>query len=736
MTSSGARLRKRRSITEGVVSMGLIDRTESEVFADLVALTAHPGYVYAIAQICHRDTLVTYQDEYTADDLSDVYDPERLIRTEITTLLGLMMRQPLDLTLPEPSQIQAYVVRSDELMVELHDAMSGSIFESLIGNAASGANPEDAWNGAMMREPIFYGAESAYSFQYRDFFVEKHSCDDDWLRQNEGFTSRQAQQIARAMCSSMDSRASELYQGGKVVKPTADKLLAHFEFTAEQVSQKTGLEIGIVKAVFDALTFTGDNTAFQELGDFNSVAATPLVPTGRGSVLLFMHYAIYEALYESPFFWMKDDPLYQQQASDNRGAFVEQFAHNRLKAVFGAANVFTNVNLIKKKVVAEADVLVIFGDRMIIVQAKAKKLTLAARKGHDGQLKIDFAAAIQKASDQAWECATAILSGECRLVDDKGTEITPPQTIKEIYPFCVVSDHYPALAFQASQYLNYQETEVVQPPLVMDVFLLDVLAEMLDTPLRLLSYVRLRAKAVKSVMTSHELTVLAYHLHQNLWLDPELGMISLHDSISGNLDVAMTVRREGLPGKRTPPGILTHMQGTLYERLIMQIERRADAGVLELGFELLSMNDRSCQSIHDGLAGITALAAKDGKRHDFTLVVDEGNSGITFHCNPNPDSSSINHLQSHCEKRKYVQRANKWFGVSISPTGDIQFGITCDAPWVRSAAMDELTKGMQSPMRIGAAMKTLERGLRVEKPGRNDPCFCGSGKKYKKCCLP
>lgn len=715
--------------------MGLTNRNESEVFADLVTLTAQPGYVYAIAQICHRDTLVTYRNEYTADDLSDLYDPERLIRTEINTLLGLMMRQPLDLTLPEPSQIKAYVARSDELMAELHDAMSGSMFDTLIGNAASGADHENVWKGAMMREPIFYGSESAYSFQYRDFFLEKHSCDDDWLRQNKGFTSRQAQQVARAMCSSMDSRASKLYLGDKVAKQAADGLLAHFEFTAEQVSQKTGLDIGIVQAVFDALTFNGDNAAFQELGDFNSVAATPLLPTGRGSVLLFMHYAIYEALYESPFFWMNVDPLYRQQASDNRGGFVEQFAYRRLAAVFGADNVFTNVNLIKKDVVAEADVLVIFGDRMIIVQAKAKKLTLAARKGHDGQLKIDFAAAIQKASDQAWECATAILSGTCRLVDDKGREITPPQSIKEIYPFCVVSDHYPALAFQVSQYLKYQTTEIVQPPLVMDVFLLDVQTEMLDTQLRLLSYVRLRAKAVKSVMTSHELTALAYHLHQNLWLDPDLSMISLHDSIAGDLDVAMTVRREGVPGKRIPPGILTHMQGTLYERLIMQIERRADVGVLELGYELLSMNDRACRNIHEGLAGITALAAKDGKRHDFTLVVDEGKTGITFHCNPNPDSSAINDLQLHCEKRKYVQRANVWFGVSLSPAGDIQFGMTYDAPWVRSAALDELTKGMKSPMRMESVIKTLERSLRVEKPGRNDPCLCGSGKKYKKCCL-
>ena len=24
--------------------------------------------------------------------------------------------------------------------------------------------------------------------------------------------------------------------------------------------------------------------------------------------------------------------------------------------------------------------------------------------------------------------------------------------------------------------------------------------------------------------------------------------------------------------------------------------------------------------------------------------------------------------------------------------------------------------------------------MKVAKPGRNDPCLCGSGKKYKKCC--
>ena len=33
-------------------------------------------------------------------------------------------------------------------------------------------------------------------------------------------------------------------------------------------------------------------------------------------------------------------------------------------------------------------------------------------------------------------------------------------------------------------------------------------------------------------------------------------------------------------------------------------------------------------------------------------------------------------------------------------------------------------------------LKKSEEGPVREKPGRNEPCWCGSGKKYKKCHLP
>ncbi|WP_250888420.1 SEC-C metal-binding domain-containing protein [Pseudomonas sp. RC3H12] len=716
-----------------------MQRSEAEIFEDLRVLTAQPGYVHAMAGICYRDNLVSFQGEHKASDLEHLFDRKRLNRNEISTLMGLMMLQPLDLAVIDEATLRSYASRTDELLAELHEAMTGQAVGELISQAEQGAPMDDFWQGAMMREPIFYGTESAYSFQYRDLFAVKHAPDDDWLERVMGFSSAQALRVASAMCSLMDARATSgarLAGDTKVGEMPAGSVLDLFEFTALEIAQRSGQALAVVEAVFHALTFSGDNGQFKEVGDFNQVAATPLLPTGRSSVLLFSHYSIYEALYESPFFWMNQDKDYKQQASDNRGAFTEQFSQRRLAAVFGKANVYTNVNLIEgKRIVAEADVLVIFGDRIIIVQAKAKKLTLAARKGNDGQIKADFAAAIQKAYDQGAECAAAINSGKCRLEDDRGQAVVLPKQIKEIYPFCVVSDHYPALAFQASQYLKYTEDEIVRPPFVMDVFLLDVLAEMLDTPLRFLGYVRMRLESAQKLMMGHELTALAYHLRCNLWLDGEYNMVMLEDSIAADLDTAMAVRREGLPGKRVPEGILTKMKGTFYERLIEQIERRPDPAILELGFTLLSMGEESCTTVHKAIEGLTEMAKADGKRHDFVLGMSEPGTGICFHCNPRPSEEAARSLEVHCSKRKYAQRAAEWYGVSVGLSGEIQFGITLNSPWERSRAMDELTKDMKPSSSFGTAMKTMERALVPKKYGRNDPCPCGSGSKYKKCCL-
>jgi len=712
-------------------------REEFQILEDLATLAVSPGYVHAVAHICQRDNVIYIKGCLQPSDMDRLFSRERLIRTELTTLIGLMAKKPLDLS-PQPFDVvEGYVERTDALMSELHDAMSYPMFSAMFEAMKAGGELPDVCHGPGMREPIFYGTESAYAFQYRDLVPEKYGADDDWMLKAKGFTSGQARTIAKTMCTLMDEKGTRLLADARAARALPATWLPAFEFSVEEVTVRSGVAQDIVEAFFRAFLYAGDNAAFKEVGDFNEVAARPLLPTGRDTVLLFSHYAIYEALYESPFFWMWEDKPYRATAAKHRGAFTEQFAAHRLAGVFGSKHVHTNVNLHRgKEIVGEADVLVIYADRLIIVQAKSKKLTIAARKGNDNQLKADFAAAIQDSYDQGWTCANEILSGGCRLADDKGNEVGLPPSIKEVFLFSLVSEHYPALAFQASESLKFQTTEVIRPPFVMDVFLLDTLTEMLTTPLRLLHYVKLRVAVSDKLTSGHELTVLGYHLKQNLWLDEKYDRVMLEDSIARDLDTAMLVRRDNQPGDDTPVGILTKMRGTRYERLIREIETKADPATLELGFHLLSMDEDSCMNVHRMLETITRDARLDGNRHDATL----GSSstppcGICFHCNPTPSLQAIAVLETHCVKRKYQQRAAQWFGISVNPDGQVQFGVTLDFPWERSEEMDRQTAHMKPAARVRDALAQHTQRVNRTKLGRNEPCHCGSGRKYKKCCM-
>src|SRR5690606_33416095 len=103
-------------------------------------------------------------------------------------------------------------------------------------------------------------------------------------------------------------------------------------------------------------------------------------------------------------------------------------------------------------------------------------------------------------------------------------------------------------SFQSRQFLKVHATEIVKPPLVTDVFTLDVITEFLDTPLQFLNYLDLRAQAFDKLFITNELIPFSYHLRNNLWIDSKFDMVNLGEDITTHVDVAMAVRRQGVPG--------------------------------------------------------------------------------------------------------------------------------------------------------------------------------------------
>ena len=710
-------------------------RNEAEVFADLKILCRSSGYVHALANICFRDNIVRYSGQMRPKDMLPMFSPDHLIRTEISTLIGLMIQGEMDWTMPSPHVAQEQMDRTDALLKELHQtflpSMSGAIAEQA---KAPVKDLELLGRGEFLREVIFYGGESAYSFQYRDFAPQKYAADDAWLKANRGFSIFDARTIARTITRLQEQKLMDTVAHMATIPPEQWSILPGYTFSLGEVAAASGMAELTVAAVLNAFALApGEkNETFRALDDFNEVNATPLLRS-NGEFALFQSYSLVEALYESPFYWMVVDKAYASTAMQNRGRFTETFCRDRLELVFGKARVHTNVDVFESKArkVGEIDVLVLFGDRAVIVQAKSKRLTLESRKGNDGRIRDDFTKSVQDSYDQGLTCAQKITDPKVKLVGPDGREIPIPDRVSEIYILCVVADHYPSLHFQSRQFLKYTQTNVIQAPMVMDVFTLDAITEMLPSPLRFLSYINRRVGYTERLMATHETVILSYHLKKNLWIEENVDMLMLGDDISVDLDVAMAVRRDGVNGQRTPDGILTRLNSTTVGRIITAIESRPEPGVIDFGFLLLAMSGKATTDAGTGIDRAAKLARRDGQTHDISLGFDSPKSGFTVHCSGDPLPVAEARLRGHCELRKYRQRAKTWFGVCLHPSDQsLRFGFKLDHEWQQDTRLERMAHDAAQPANLSQAIEASTKRSRI---GRNDPCPCGSGRKYKRC---
>lgn len=295
--------------------------------------------------------MVSYTKEMTAEDMMGPSSESRLIRTEISTLVGLLIKKDLDLTMPPAAVIQEYIDKTEALLEELHHTMSATMFSNLDAkkDLAEGFTPFEA--GEVLREPIFYGGESAYSFQYRDLSPKKYAKDDVWLMANKGFSIQAAKDVVRAVQMVQTQNLTARLRGMRNLPPEQWTFLPAFTFTGREIATQSGIDETTVQNVLTAFTVPDkhNNSNFCSFTDFNTYNALPILRTGDDSFLLFQQYSLVEALFESPFYWMCDDTNYFNADMQNRGHFTEAFSYERLALVFGRENVFLNVDILESE---------------------------------------------------------------------------------------------------------------------------------------------------------------------------------------------------------------------------------------------------------------------------------------------------------------------------------------------------------------------------------------------------
>ena len=475
-------------------------------------------------------------------------------------------------------------------------------------------------------------------------------------------------------------------------KERIEKLLSVFTFSCKDLEACTGIPYSDAEAFIDSFTLPkdGNNSSFKSLGDYNSVYEYPIIKKGTDEYVMLQYSGLAEAVYDTPFYWMTKDSKYFQTASFNRGNFTEDYCYQRLKAVFDK-HTHRNVKLFRsnqRNELGEIDVLVVFGDYVIILQAKSKRLTLESRRGNDGSLHDDFRKAVQKAVDQAFLCANLLQDPSITL--KSGGQIIqlecPPRVI---FPVSVVSDHYPGLSFQVLQFLRAEPTETILAPFVTDIFTIDIFAEFLSSPLKFFSFLEARSNLQGRAFLNHEINALGYHLSHNLWIPHDMDVLFC-DDLHISIDVALSVRREGAPGSSTPEGILTWFTDTPFERIISSLEDEPTPVAIHMGLFLKRLPKNEVEKLNNQIVQIISLFNEERKPHGLTLFLPSLSTGLAIHCNNRGSIRGREFLHKHCEVRKYQLKADRWFGLWLRPDESIRLTIEIDNPWESDEEMEDL----------------------------------------------
>lgn len=696
-------------------------RSEEESFQELIELCRRPGFAHAIAMFCFRDNFVALNDQMTGKLLAGKNTPERLVRTEIASLIGGLLGGSGSVELPDQDVIMEYLERAEHLLEEIHQCM--------IEDAFSGwkADSSPLSTGKAIREAAFYATESAYAFQYKDFADMRYQQDEEWLADNVGFTLKDAKAIADAIIDIQSQKAMNHLKSLRENDPSLWTMLPAFELEPQELTAASGLPVKTVENFLGTFScdIRSDNSVFRSVTSFNIISARPIVLL-EGRYYLFQYVSLMEAVYECPAHWMYQDIAYRAVASKNKGYFTEVMTFDFLKRIFGEEHVYQNLDIYDgMNKVSEIDVYVSFGEYGIICQCKSQKLTAASRSGNLVKIKSDFRLGIQEAYDQCKACFDG-LKVPSVVVKDATGNVVDLQRPERVFPITVISDHFPALSIQVRQFLTINHAEGFENPLCVDLFTLDVLSELVPSPIRVLSYLERRSGYYDRVMATNELGVLGYFLKVNLWLETENDFVNLDDSLASDIDAAMIVRREGLPGKDTPEGLLTRFKDTFVGRVIDDVDRNPNSLCVELGLTLLEMGEDGINSVE---ALVSRMAARG--RGDVTLPMENRSSGLTIHCNSDPQYIAEPLLRSHMVRRKYHQKADKWLGLNIRPsTMLVRFGAYVRQKHVFDYELEALMASAPPMVNI----KDVLRGAARRRVRRNEKCPCGSGKKYKRCC--
>ena len=428
-----------------------------EIIREIKNLVNTRGYIYALCMILFEDFYIN------PEKIQEINYAKRLSTKEVSLLLGFFIQKEIDFSTPDtPKDLIQLKQKTYELMEALHRSFMIPFIKKIKKSLKKSYKIENFrteqkeffGKGDILREPIFYSGTGVYDFQYLDFLEKKYKYDKNWLLESKNFSIEQTKNIAtqtkiilqekaqKVRLYDLKEKLPQMIKTMKKKKPKEDwekrakeilpimELHQYVELFFDHINgENLGLDeireegwksfyeslidlFVIKRSDFDnglnidkffnnfSISFTNNlNSQFQTIGNYNLINSHPIIKLDEKRYFVPTTFLLFEAVYESPFYWMMENSEYKNQAAQNRGKVGEEIVYEFLLKVFGENRTFKSVKITTKKGQddTDIDILCVLGSKALCIQVKSKKLTELSRTGDDEHLQTDFQGAVQDA---------------------------------------------------------------------------------------------------------------------------------------------------------------------------------------------------------------------------------------------------------------------------------------------------------------------------------------------------
>ena len=425
--------------------------------------------------------------------------------------------------------------------------------------------------------------------------------------------------------------------------------------------------------------------------------------------------------------------------------WMEEEAAHYLKRLFPEDNVIANAcypDPDHPGGETEADVVVTWGPFLIVAESKGRKIDQDAFRGGEHKLKNAISKNIEDAFSQTQRLVRALEANPTLTLKGKDTNRTvlvDGNGLRRVMPISVTLQHLAGIPTQLAVTRKLGLFKGDAYPWSVSIDDLDVITRFAGSPDVFLHYIerRIAHQKLEIGLRGDELDIFGQYLDNRLHPDvyenreemrtgPERKFIAFHGG-EERFEPFYVAEWYGTATPSEPVGLSVPEE---VQRALNELRNRTDYGARWIAFALLGLNNSTLTKLASALRELGSRQAV-GQR-TLRITVREGSVVVNVLAHRGmSEREFFQNVTIRARMEHYRAKAKTTVSIGINQNSDRAFEVAqwLEGEWEYEEELEEMLKVDREKPRH------LIPSANLKKPGRNDPCPCGSGVKFKRCCI-